>query len=311
MSVNWRNLYVKYAMPEWYRVETIRGNRYLQMVDMDGTLVSMPFFSYSHLTKTIPERVSEKFWFTLNGERLTCSEPSVCWQVRMFRRVSEHAGSHKVVSWLPLKNTASLQLAALPPNVRRKIRKAEKNGVEVLVGGPELYRAFFDIYAQNMHRLGAPTMSKQFYKGAVEAFGANGRFLIATYKGQAIGAAVWLQHQGKAEACWFATLDEYNALYTSYKLWWECIALACETGCSIFSFGRSTGGSGTHRYKSQWGTRNATLYWNYSHPVVKPVFRAGVLTFAMPSRDVLAKIWKYLPCFIVRWLGPLVAGKFY
>lgn len=311
MAVNWIHLYSKVSPPLWYRIDTPRGPRYILMVDMDGTLVSLPYFSWAMYTGQTPENLSDTVSFQLKDGKLSCSDLSVRWQVRMLRPVADHVESHKVVSWLPLKKTAEAQMAALSSNVRRKIRKAEKNGVSIEVGGAELSKVFFGIYARNMHRLGAPAMSQAFYRRVVESFGEEGRILIASYQGQAVGGAVWLRNGDKAEACWFATLDKFNGLYTSYLLWWHCIKLSCDNACSVFSFGRSTRGSGTHQYKSQWGSRNATLYWSYSHPMEISRIKLGPVQFKMPGRRMLAAVWKASPGFVVRWLGPRVAGKFY
>jgi serine/alanine adding enzyme len=295
----------------WYRVVSGKSMRYLLMVDMDGTLVSLPYFSWALLTEQKPEIVAGDISFVLEDGKLVCSDQNRKWQVRMLRPLTGNVESHKVVSWLHLKKDVESQMEALPSNVRRKIRKAGKNGIGIISGGAELVDKFYNIYAQNVHRLGAPAMPPGFYKSVAEAFGSNGRFLIATYQNKEIGAALWLRNGNNAEACWFATLEEYNSLYTSYLLWWECIKLSCISGCRIFSFGRSTKGSGTFQYKSQWGTHNSNIYWNYSHPFGNERIKIGPFRINMPKRELLAKIWKKMPGFIVRWLGPMVAGKFY
>ena len=311
MPVNWNLIYGEQNKPLWFRVDTVKGPRFLLMVNMGGTLVSLPYFSWALMRKEVPGKVDDRISFTLKNGRLTCSDAEVKWIVRLLRPVSDHTESHKVVSWLPLKENAGLQMGSLPSNVRRKIRKAEKNGIEIRVGGVELSEGFYRVYARNMHRLGAPVMAPVFYTRIAEAFGNNGKFVLATYQGRNIGAALWLQHGGKAEACWFATLDNYNSLYTSYLLWWACIRLSCETGCSIFSFGRSTQGSGTHRFKSQWGTRESGLFWSHSHAPEKNSLKLGPLKIPLPGRTLLSEVWRRLPGFITRWLGPKVAGRYY
>jgi len=311
MSVNWNMVYADRCQPLWYRVDTEKGVRYLLMVDMDGTLVSMPYFSWALFSRETPGNIATNISFTLRDGRLQCSDEKVKWSVRMLHQVSDHIESHKVVSWLPLKENAALQMDSLPSNVRRKIRKAGKNGIGIMVGGAELSDEFYRVYSRNMHRLGAPAMSAAFYKRVAEAFGREGKFVLATYNGRNIGAALWLQHGDKAEACWFATLEDYNSLYTSYLLWWECIRLSCIAGCHVFSFGRSTEGSGTHQYKSQWGTRNSRLYRNYSHHPGKKVFKFGPVQIEFPGQEFLSGIWKRLPGFMTRWIGPRLAGRFY
>lgn len=311
MGVNWPLIFSKAGKFGWYRVETPSGSRYLMMVNMDGILVSLPYFSYAYLTEKEPEKVESNPVFNYDGQILTCSDPDVQWQVRMLKPVSQYFHAVKIVSWLPLTDSIEAQMARFSSNVRRKIHKAVVNEITVEKGGRELIGQFYSVFSHNMHKLGAPAMSRSFYASVVEAFGKDARVLIARHHGKAIGGAIWLKHGNFSETCWFSTLEDYNSFYTSYILWWECISLSIEKKCKVFSFGRSTRDSGTHVYKQQWGVRNTTLYWSFSYPLRNDQFRIGLLNINMPNRKVLGFLWKISPCFIIRWLGPMVAGKFY
>ena len=110
-----------------------------------------------------------------------------------------------------------------------------------------------------------------------------------------------LEYQGFYEASWVSTLQENNRLYTSYGLYWEMIRYAAEHSGLHFSFGRSTSGSGVHRFKQQWGGVDMPLFWNYSHPQKQDVRK---LTF-------LPRLWKLLPYRVAKMIGPVVAGRFY
>lgn len=311
MGVNWSMIYRKSGPLGWYAVHTPFGKRYMMMVNMDDILVSLPFFSYGALTKKEPDVLDSKVEFTFDGKQLTCNDPKVRWHVRMLRPVSEHFHTVKVVSWLRLAETPQAQLSRFSSNVRRKINKAMSNEIKLETGGLELVGQFYGVFAHNMHRLGAPSMSRSFYSGIVEAFGRDATVLIAKHHGKAIGGAIWLKRGDYGEACWFSTLEDYNSFYTSYFLWWSCIKHSIERNCKVFSFGRSTRDSGPHLYKQQWGARNSTLYWSFSYPPRNDQFKIGPLRINMPDRTILSFLWKISPCFIIRWLGPMVAGKFY
>lgn len=312
MGVKWSLIYEKAGPIGWYKVSTPNGDRYMMMVTMDDILVSMPYFSYAYLEKEKPETVEPypEFYIAENGN-MVCRDETIQWHVRMLKPVSEHFHTDKAVSWLPLERNPKKQLTRFSSNLRRKINKSVSRGIKVEVGGPELIGKFYSVFSHNMHRLGAPHMSKSFYSRVVTAFGRDASVVVALYDGKAIGGAIMLKRGEMAETCWFATLEDYNPFYTSYFLWWECIKLAIERGCRIFSFGRSSTESGPYQYKQQWGVKNTTLYWSFSYPLRNDIYRVGPFDILMPNRKILAFIWKITPCFVIRWLGPIVAGKFY
>jgi hypothetical protein len=69
----------------------------------------------------------------------------------------------------------------------------------------------------------------------------------------------------------------------------------------IYSFGRSTNGSGTHRFKKQWGSFDKQLFWNFSLPK-----KVNIRKMRLAS-----EVWKRLPYLITDWLGPVIAGRVY
>lgn len=311
MKIKWPLIYEKAGKPAWYKVHTPRGMKFIMLVKMGDVLVSMPYFSYALMHDDVPEQVETTPEFIYDGRTFSCTDPDVQWHLRLLARVSDYYHDVKVVSWLPLPDSPEEQFARLSSNVRRKISKAVKHNIKVEIGGSELVNKFYGVFSHNMHRLGAPAMSRKFYKRVVDAFGHNGTVIIARHDGKAIGGAIMLKRGHFAEVCWFATLEDYNPFYTSYFLWWECIKLSIQRKSHAFSFGRSTRNSGSHYYKQQWGVKNTTLYWNFSYPLRNDQVKIGRLNILMPNRNILSFLWKISPCFVIRWLGPMVADKFY
>jgi hypothetical protein len=77
---------------------------------------------------------------------------------------------------------------------------------------------------------------------------------------------------------------------------------AAQQGYAVFNFGRCTPGSGTHRFKQQWSSRDLPLWWYQ---------RAANGRVATPSPDDRAfswgpRMWKRLPLGIANVLGPRV-----
>ncbi len=255
-------------------------------------IVLLPHFSYG--PNAAPEAVKSIF-YELNSQGYTCE-----W--RLFEKASDFLFTDKVTSLLPLSADSAEQFRMLNSNVKRKIRKCDRNGIIVKMGKMEMLHDFYAIYSRNMHRLGSPALPMRWFRNLLNNYhdGETGIW-IASHNGKPIGAAFMLEYNGFYEACWISTLHEFNSLYTSYGLYWNLIRYAVEHKGCHFSFGRSSTGSGVHRFKQQWGGIDFPLYWNYSH---QPANNIRSLTF-------LPKLWKLLPYPIARLLGPLVSGKFY
>ena len=255
-------------------------------------IVLLPHFSYgpNASTETVKAIFTE-----LKILGYTCE-----W--RLFQKASEFAFTDKVTSMLPLQADADLQFSLLNANMKRKIRKSAMNGIVVRPGKSELLHDFYELYSRNMHRLGSPALPKRWFEALLSQYrNGDATLWLAYLENKPVGAAFMLEYKGFYEACWVSTLQKYNRLYTSYGLYWEMIRYAAEHTGRHFSFGRSTAGSGVHRFKQQWGGVDMPLFWNYSHPQKQDVRK---LTF-------LPRLWKLLPYRVAKAVGPLVAGRFY
>jgi hypothetical protein len=85
-------------------------------------------------------------------------------------------------------------------------------------------------------------------------------------------------------------------------LYWAFMERAIESGAGIFNFGRCTPGSGTHRFKMQWGAREQALWWYGA---------SASNNSKTPSPDDPAfswgpKVWRRLPASIAIAVGPSI-----
>jgi len=104
---------------------------------------------------------------------------------------------------------------------------------------------------------------------------------------------------------WASSLTEYNAVAPNMLLYWAFIERSAEHGLDAFNFGRCTPGSGTHRFKQQWGAAEEPLFW-YSIPA------ASSLARSQPDRrasiSFLSRTWQHLPLSLTRQVGPRLRG---
>jgi len=262
-----------------------------------GTFVSVPHLSHGGLQCPASEKAEAYRWLTTDWFP---SQDIRRWEIRDNVAFSPHITSGKVISYLQLHNIEKELLPVLPPGIRHKISKAQRSGFEIRTGKEELAADFYKVYARSMHRLGSPAMAEQFFAGLAKEY-PQSVIVVAYQDMQVAGATFMLWHNDFAEVCWLATNPEYKRLYLSYLLYWESICIAMRNRCEVFSFGRSTIGSGVHIYKKRWGTSELNLYWNTSHPSASFLRRLPWLT----------SVWEKLPFTVVNAIGPAVAKWLY
>lgn len=238
----------------------------------------------------------------LGKARELSAKKSVGTLIRSFYALSENYDDHKVITELRLKKTISEQLQGFPPSVRRKIHKAERNGLLVSTGGIELLDDFYAVYRQNIHVLGSFALPYLFFINLLQGYEYGLAKIIIVREGEkCVGAAILLSYLQHSENTWFATLKGSNRLYVSYLLHHTMINLAIDAKCKQYSFGRSTKNSGVHKYKQQWGGADRTLYYNYSEPVSRSI----------ASNKIIPKIVRLIPLPIAKLLDGVVSRIVY
>jgi FemAB-related protein (PEP-CTERM system-associated) len=221
---------------------------------------------------------------------------------------SDGAGmeGRKVRMVLQLPESAEVLMKSYPPKLRSQIRKAEKNGLEAeLSSAPMAVDAFYEVYAQNMRRLGSPAHSLAWFRAIRDHYGADGMFvMLVRFEDKVVGAGWVLLCGDKAVIPWASTLAEYNRLAPNMLLYWSIQAALCERGIRQFDFGRSTFGEGTYKFKEQWGAVPYPLTWReWKAGAELPVPEAGAVPVGK-LRPLIEKTWSRLPLIVTNQLGP-------
>jgi FemAB-related protein (PEP-CTERM system-associated) len=208
---------------------------------------------------------------------------------------------HKVNLAMPLPEDSDQLWRRLESRMRNHIRKAEKSGLTVVAGGVEHLPAFDEVFAARMRELGSPPHAPRFLRAVVGAFGDRARVLLVRKDRLPIGGLVALRFKDTVTIPWASCLTEYRALAPNTLLYWEAIRSACAQGARRFDFGRSSRGSGTYRFKLQWGAEESPLFW-YTLPVSRrPVSSASSRGRAAACAT---EIWRRLPLAVTRRVGP-------
>lgn len=255
-------------------------------------IVLTPHFSYAPATDP---HTATLILQLLHQQGYTC-------QWRLFQKVSPYYYDEKVTTFLQLASHAESQFSQFTSPLRRKIRKAEANGLLTKTGKTELLHDFYSVYTRNMHQLGSPALPLKWFSNLLNEYTGGEALIFCTYhENKPIGAAFLLGYQGFFEACWVATLRSHNKLYTTYNLYWTIIRYCIEQKGNTFSFGRSSEHGGVHKYKQQWGGTDHQLIWNYNQ---QQKTNLRQLKF-------LSHLWKLLPLPLARLAGPYLSRYFY
>ncbi|HEY2379385.1 MAG TPA: FemAB family XrtA/PEP-CTERM system-associated protein [Gemmatimonadaceae bacterium] len=263
-------------------------------------LVSMPFVNYGGPLG------SEAAVRALCDESAQLAERDGVRLLELRSRVplsTDLAASHrKITVLLDLPSSEEALWSSFDANVRRRVRRAQKEGIEVRVGLDQL-EAFYKVFAVHMRDLGTPTQSLEFFRAIAEQFPNDVRFACAYLGDLPIACICGFRWGTEFEVTWASALRSHKHLAANMLVYWSLMQQAISENARTFNFGRSTPGSGQHRFKLQWGAaRDETLWWYQ---------RSDTRDLSTPSPDqsryaLATRIWRRLPVAITNRLGPSI-----
>jgi len=202
---------------------------------------------------------------------------------------------------LDLPNDPRLLLAQFSAKLRSQIRRPQKEGISVAFGRGQV-ESFYSVFSRHMRDLGTPVQSLSLFREIAGQFPDDCWFGCAYLADQPVAAGCGFRFGGEFEMTWAASLREYNRESPNMLLYWAFMERAISNGVTRFNFGRCTPGSGTHRFKAQWGGRQHPLWWYGA---------AASSDVTTPSPDSSAfrwgpRIWRRLPASIATAFGPSI-----
>lgn len=225
------------------------------------------------------------------------------------QRWQEDAPAPAKVSMIcSLPETSEALLKSYKPKLRSQIRKGEKNGLTAEVVSSEAgIRAFYPVFAANMHRLGSPVHSLDWFLKLQQAYETQMRIGLVRLEEQVVGAGIVLVSGTRASIPWASTLAEYNHLAPNMLLYWSLLADVTDQGCREFDFGRSTPDEGTYRFKKQWGAQPHELQWpslDLQGDTLPEPEESSARSLRL--RTAIETMWQRLPLAVANRLGPML-----
>jgi FemAB-related protein (PEP-CTERM system-associated) len=187
--------------------------------------------------------------------------------------------------------------------VRSQVRRPQKAGAVAAFGHDQI-EPFFAVFTRHMRDLGTPAQSLAFFRAIAQAFRDSVWFGCVYVDEQPVAGGCGFRWGSEFEMTWASSLRSFNRISPNMLLYWSFMQRACTEGVRVFNFGRCTPGSGTHRFKRQWGGRDEVLWWYGFSPRTSHDLRT-------PSPDqggfaLAARIWQRVPLKVANAFGPRI-----
>ncbi len=213
-----------------------------------------------------------------------------------------HTRTDKVHMRLALPDSPGQLWDQISAKVRNQVRKGQKQDFSVTFGGEELLSAFYQVFSENMRDLGTPVFSKQLFRRILQTFPGRAELCVVRDGNKPIAGALLTHGQGVTEVPSASSLRSYNPTNVNMLMYWHLLERAVLRGQVVFDFGRTSEDANTFRFKKQWGAKPFPAVWQY-------YVRQGELGDTRkenPRYERMIRLWKRLPVWLTRWIGPAI-----
>jgi FemAB-related protein (PEP-CTERM system-associated) len=208
----------------------------------------------------------------------------------------------KITVVLDLQSTPELTFKGFDSKLRSQVRRPQKEGV-VMKFGADQVEPFFRVFAVHMRDLGTPVQSLRLFQAIARAFPDDAWFSCAYLRDEPVACGCGFVFGGEFEMTWASSLRKYNRESPNMLVYWSAMERAIGQGLSQFNFGRCSPGSGTHKFKRQWGGRDEPLWW---YGLSRD---AEVATTPSPDDGAFSwgpRLWRHLPERVATAIGPSI-----
>lgn len=268
--------------------------------------VSLPFVNYMDICADS----EESFRFAVDSvvrlkEQLGLGYVELRLKSQLLESPTWRENTHNYTFMLPLSANEDEVLALSSGSNRNHVRKVYKNGwfdVSFDVGHLD---AFYKVYVRRMKQLGTPAPAIGFFRRFFECLPEQAALLTVLDKATgAVAGGMLLLADRASETLYYpygANLSEYNSKYLNNFMYWEAVRFGIRSGLKRLDLGRSPAGSGTYKYKEQWGARPEQLRYC--------VYDGGKGKGGPPDKQSLSlfiDMWKVLPAALTDRAGTML-----
>jgi FemAB-related protein (PEP-CTERM system-associated) len=187
---------------------------------------------------------------------------------------------------------------------RNHIRKSFKRRFSTKFGHLDLLDDAYEALARSMHELGSPYHDKAYLRTMAESLGDTLELaVIYGPQNELAGAGVFILQNKVATNLHANVLRRFRSDYAGEFLYWMAIERYSRKGFRTFDLGRSLIGSGNETFKMKWRPQKKSLAYWYA---LKPGIPLPELNQKNPKFQLAISLWKRMPPFVVRPLGPFL-----
>jgi len=260
-------------------------------------LMSVPYGAYGGLCGSDPEARA----LLLNKAKELAAQLKV--RYVELRHLHEAAPGLPTTSFFdtlvkPIDPSPEANMANLSRRRRAMIRQGIRQSLEARRGWEPLAE-FYEIYARNRRRLGAPPFSRRLFEAVRDCLGPEAQLLTIWHEGRMAAGVISFLYHDRVMPYYGAALPEAFPLAVNDFMYWELLRWSCLSGFRIFDFGQSHAGGGGYDFKRLWGFAPEPIAHQYV------LLRDREPPRFEPARfNPLAQLWKALPLPVTTWLGP-------
>lgn len=209
----------------------------------------------------------------------------------------------KVHMRLELPSTQEALRKSYKSKLRSQIKKNSEHPFELLFGGLELLGDFYGVFATNMRDLGTPVYPEKLFRSILEGFGPHQAELgVVRLASRPVAVALLVHQDLTTQVPSASSLRAWNTTGANLWMYSKLLERAIEKKSQRFDFGRSTVGSGTFKFKEQWGAEPSAAVWQYYVRKGDP----ATMRPDSPKKQKLIQAWKKLPVWLSKILGPRI-----
>lgn len=206
----------------------------------------------------------------------------------------------------PLPDDPDDNLASMPRKARAAARKAMRDfRLEAAVETDALER-FFHLFALNKRHLGSPVYPMHFFRHLMREL-PESDILVVRHEGRAVAAVMSFYYKNTVIPYYSGADPSAEHMQINNFMYLKLMEEGSRRGFATFDFGRSREGTGAYKFKKHQGFEPEPLHYAY---VVDPSAEVPDLTPDNPKFSLAQTVWKRLPLFVVKRLGPYLIRYF-
>jgi len=189
--------------------------------------------------------------------------------------------------------------------VRNSVRKAEKSHVKVVEGSGRDLEEFYRLYLNTMKKLGSPPHSFDFFNNVFKFCSKNVKLLFAEHDDKKIAASIFFLHKKKIYYWKNVSKEEYLHLRPNDLILYKMIEWGQKKKFESLDFGRARMHTGGFLFKKRWGGKMKELKYYYR------LYKDCEIPDPEEEKyKFLGNLWKSLPIFLIKRLGPKIRKNF-